>query len=91
MQRSEAVKEKFIRYWSAKRGKGKTFYALKGALVWSSFNCFFIEVGMSLFEGNDYSFHFLKNITRLIIFFIMGYFYLRFNWDANEKRFQEIN
>jgi hypothetical protein len=84
--------EKFIRFWEPNSQKGRQAYAIAGALLFSMLFGIFKELAYWLvFDRSDYTFKVEASLLNILFIFIIMYFYKRWEWNKNEKRYQELN
>ena len=83
--------DKFIKFWEPNSQKGKHVYALTGAIIFSVLFSIFKEIFYWLiFERDQYTFRPGAVVINLITIFTIMYFYKRWEWNKNEKRYQEL-
>jgi uncharacterized membrane protein YraQ (UPF0718 family) len=82
--------EKFITYWKKYSLMGKLKYSLF-AVLFGILSAIIMELAFSyLWQSNDSIT--LKSLSqRILILSILAFFYGRFQWNVNEKRFQELS
>jgi hypothetical protein len=82
--------EKFLRSWQKMSALGKQKYSLYFGVGWGVVTAIISELCSAFLFNDPKGFSWPQLIFRMIFMSIVGYFFTRYNWSANEKRFLQI-
>lgn len=84
------TEEKFIKYWKKYSLMGKFKYSLF-AVLFGILLAIITEVAFAYVWRSNDSLTLKVLAQRILIMTVIAFFYGRYQWNASEKRFQELN